>query len=189
MPPIPIQRYLVPEPSRIAPDGFATFTKPVLNGLPDRCELDEHTTLVLRMPTGQGTLWRDADPEATVSDGATGRATLDDVTLALLSEQLTPPLRLSIAVGGRRRAVVPVVAGLSYAVAGPNGEHLEIVILDWCLTAGTVRGTGRFGSQVVVAWQLMLGGSGAFSPPPVNPYLRLRLEQSQLFYSYSDLRY
>jgi len=189
MPPMPVQRYLVLEPSRVAPDGFTTLEKPILNGLPDRIELDDRTTLMLRMPTGQGTLWRDADPEATVSDSESQSMSLSDVTITLRSEQLSPPLRLSIAVSGRRRAVVPVAAGVSYAVAGPNGEHLELIILDWCLNAGTVRGTGRFGSRVVLAWRLMLRGTDTFSAPPIHPDLRRRLEHAQRFYSQSDIQY
>jgi hypothetical protein len=55
------------------------------------------------------------------------------------------------------------------------GAAIELILLGWAVHAGTVRGSGDFGSYVSFAWRWANQAIQVFGPPVVNPFLVLRL--------------
>jgi hypothetical protein len=167
----PIERYLVPEPSAIAPEGFTRIENTIRGGLPHTIRLNEQFKLILSMPTGLGITWRDADPQTVVSSSQDERR----------SSTLTPPLRLMVGVGKKRWSIIPLTASTRHQAVKPGaGLRLEIIILGWHITAGTVRGAGDYGSKIALVWRRAGEGSDQFSPPPIHPEVEKRQPQAQM---------
>jgi hypothetical protein len=153
MRPVPVERFLVPEPSLLAPAGFTSVRQQLTRGVPFTWTLAGDLQLVLVVPTGFASLWRDADPLAiaSASNDETGPHTAprgDDPR-----EQVA--LRLIVRRAGITLASVPLAAGL-WRIA-PDGDRaaaaIELFLSGWLLHAGCVRGPGDYGSFVDVAWR------------------------------------
>jgi len=63
-PVFPIERVLVPRLSPAVPVTFAAESRALTQGLPERFSLDAGASLVVVVPHGLATAWRDADPTA-----------------------------------------------------------------------------------------------------------------------------
>src|SRR5262249_55464293 len=68
LPPIPVDRELVPDTRQPVPDNLIRMRQPLVGGVPFSWPLDSELALTLFVPTGTAVLWRDADPTATVCD-------------------------------------------------------------------------------------------------------------------------
>lgn len=187
MRPIPVQNYLTPEPEALAPEGFTTIETPILRGLPHRFPLNDHIFLNVLLPNGLAHEWRDADPEAVVSASEDEREALAAAQLAAKSEVSRPALRLMVEYDNVLQESVAVVAG--HGVCVPNtgsetrGVKLELIVLSWRITAGSMRSLGDYGSRVRLAWRERGKGSDTFALPAINPNLVPRLEREQVFFS------
>ncbi len=179
VPPIPVQRYLVPEAKPQAPEGFTLVDQPIVGGLPFSLQLDDEYRLVVAMPTGLAATWRDADPTAVVSHSADEVAPWIASSGAPVGDAARPPARLVVQRAGATVAAVPLAAGLRRSLPDSGqqdqGVRLELVILSWDLRAGSLRGPGDFGSRLSVAWRRADRAVEQFSTPPVNPHLVARL--------------
>lgn len=192
MPPFPIHRYLTPEASPAAGDlvaaGFTLVDDRITTGLPYTVPLDDGAELTLILPNGLAHTWRETDPAAVVSLGASELAGHDPAATAETAPVHRPPLWLRLRVGGTPVAVAPVVAGRrgllpegDRAPGDPatSGVRVEVVVLDWAIYAGTVRGPGDYGSFLRLAWRRADQAVARFSTPPVNPYVIQRLPPEQ----------
>ncbi|MDZ8258030.1 hypothetical protein [Nostoc sp. ChiQUE01b] len=65
--PIPVQRYLVSDRQPTIPEGFTQVDSKILAGIPHIIQLDQITRLIVVVPTGLATTWRDIDPTTVVS--------------------------------------------------------------------------------------------------------------------------
>jgi hypothetical protein len=137
-----IERHLVPAADPPDLTEFTRTTQTLVNGLPQAIRLDARLKLVVALPTGVATLWRDADPAAVVS-----RAGDPD----------GPPLRVLLMRDGAVLASVPLVAGLGRAIPDAGdpalGVLIELRVLDWDVRAGCLRGAGDTSSFVDLAWR------------------------------------
>ncbi|MFG1893777.1 hypothetical protein ACGFIP_07170 [Micromonospora zamorensis] len=189
MPPFPIDRYLLPETPVEVPDGFTEVRQSLTAGLPHRVELGAGVHAVLILPTGLARQWLNTDPLAVVSSSA------DDLASRPAPPAVPPPpalvgrvpLRLVVRQGTRILGSVPLAAGLRRVCpdAGPavsTGSTpiaVEVVVLGWLLHAGTVRGSGDYGSSVALAWRRADRAADQFGPPPINEFVWRRRPPAQ----------
>jgi hypothetical protein len=178
MDPIPVVGYLVPPVSTLAPEGFARLETTLPRGLPATIDLDRELSIVLTLPTGLALPWRDAATEEVV-------ATADDDLAPMPSPPpardpvAEAPLRLQLRRGTALVASTPL--GIGARLRLPDGGDpavgtlLEVVLVDWLVRAGSVRGAGDVGSRLVLAWRRADRAIDHFSEPPVNPYFAPRL--------------
>ncbi|MET8086459.1 hypothetical protein [Micromonospora sp. NPDC005197] len=190
MPPFPIDRYLLPETPIEVPPGFTEVRQSLTAGLPHRVELGAGVHAVLILPTGLARQWLNTDPLAVVSSSA------DDLT-PRPAPPATPrapalvgrvPLRLVVRQGTRILGSVPLAAGLRRVCpdagtpvdpAGTTPVAVEVVVLAWLLHAGTVRGSGDYGSTLTVAWRPADRAVDTFGPPPINEFVWRRRPPAQ----------
>jgi hypothetical protein len=153
LPPGPALSAVVPPSGTGAPTGFTREMAMLDNGLPASVRLPDGVDLVVVVPTGSAVVWRDADPLAVLSASAPQAAPDPGGTGPGL--RVRPAPRLLVRIGGQTVATVPLVAGLRRAVPddGSAGVRVEIVVLGWQLTAGSMQGPGAFGSWRELAWR------------------------------------
>jgi hypothetical protein len=194
MPPFPIQRYLTPPPETagtpLVAEGFTLVDERITSGLPYVMPLEAPgglpAELTLFLPNGLAHTWREIDPATVVSLGASELAGHDPEAPAETAGRA--PLWLRLRLGGVPAAVSPVVVGRrgflpegDRAQPPPDlgGVRVEVVVLDWALYAGTVRGAGDYGSFIKLAWRRADQAVARFSTPPVNPHVIRRLPPEQ----------
>lgn len=172
----PIERELVPARPGV-PQGLQRDRRPLTKGLPERIELDARHALVVVVPTGVATAWRDADPTALVasSDAETAAAVAAPAEAVASLER--PPLRLLVLVGGDLRGAVPIVAGLHRRMpdGGTCGAALELAVVSYAIHAGSMRAAGDYGSFLELAWRTVGAGSDSFETPPLDRHVAKRL--------------
>ncbi|MEU7754891.1 hypothetical protein [Micromonospora sp. NPDC049171] len=189
MPPFPIDRYLLPETPIEVPDGFTEVRQRLTAGLPHRVELGAGVHAVLILPTGLARQWLHTDPLAVVSGSA------DDLAPRPAPPAVPPPpalagrvpLRLVVRQGTRILGSVPLAAGLRRVcpdagpavAAGSTPVTVEVVVLSWLLHAGTVRGSGDYGSSIALAWRRADRAADEFGPPPINEFVWRRRPPAQ----------
>jgi hypothetical protein len=169
MTPMPIERFLVPEPSLALPEGFARSRQPLTRGVPFQWTLDGDLGVALIVPTGFATLWRDADPEA-IATASTGE-TRPHVPPRGSDPSEQPAVRLILRRERATLASIPLAAGLvRIAPDGDNARSLtEIFIAGWLLHAGCMRGPGDYGSFVDGAWRRADRSGADFSGTAYRP--------------------
>ncbi|WP_322762456.1 hypothetical protein [Frankia sp. Cr2] len=204
MTPFPVDRYLVPEQPIALPAGFAPVRQRLTAGLPQRIELGAGVHAVLVLPTGLAQQWLDTEPLAVVSTSADDLAARPVPGVPSLPRLVArTPLRLVVRRGTQILGSVPLAVGLRRVCAagaappGPSGgaAAVELMILDWHLAAGTVRGSGDYGSHVSLGWRRADQAVDDFGPPPINvfvsrrrpPAQRIESEQGQAYLRYSYL--
>ncbi|MBY8870435.1 hypothetical protein K7640_01090 [Micromonospora sp. PLK6-60] len=171
----PIERYLLPEAPAGLPAGFTEVRRPLTAGLPQRIDLGVGAHAVLILPTGLARQWLAADPLAVVTTSADESAPRPVPTprpLPALGARV--PLRLVVRQGTRILGSVPLAAGLRRR-CGP----LEVVVLGWHLTAGTVRGSGDYGSWLAIGWRAADVAVDQFGPSPINVFVWRRRPPAQ----------
>lgn len=173
MPPIPVSRYLVPATPPPPPETFTTVSLPIAGGLPFTQAIDARWSVTLRYPTGLARRWLNADPHEIVSSDLTERAAVPADT----SDPGRDPLRLTVTLDRSTRATIPLTAGLRTFVVGGGTPPaaLELILVSWTITAGTVKGPGDFGSSLQLAWRDGAEAVEVFATPPVSPPVLLRL--------------
>lgn len=175
--PIPVDRELVPPPGLTAPEGFASVDTPILNGMPHIVELAGDLRVVLIVPSGVAEPWREIDPQTLVSSSLPERNPPDAAAASGPGSVARAPARLLLQSASQTIAVAPLVAGVRWLLprSGDAGARIELIVLEWDLRAGSLRGPGSFGSRLVFAWRRADTAVDRFSEPPLNPVLVKRL--------------
>jgi hypothetical protein len=180
MQPIPVQRYLVPAPKPTTPDGFTQVDVRILTGLPYAIPLTGDLQLIVVLPTGLAVPWRDIDATANASSSKAELSPTIPQTDFIIGDVTHAPFRLVVQQSRRTIGIIPLVAGLRRFVPDSGssnlGGQIELIILEWDVRAGSVRGAGDFGSRLSFAWRRANQATPKFSPPPINPMLRSRLQ-------------
>jgi hypothetical protein len=175
---IPVAGFLVPPVSTLPPEGFARIETSLPTGLPATIELDKELSLVLGLPTGLAMPWRDAAAAELV---ATAEDDLSPVAHPGPSRDpvAEAPLRLQLRRGSVIVASTPLSVGARLRLPDngdpSEGTLAEVVLLDWVMRAGSVRGAGDVGSRIALAWRRADRAVDQFSEPPVNPHFEPRL--------------
>jgi hypothetical protein len=171
--PVPVSRYLVPPGEPALPPSFSTARIALTAGIPYTYALDARWSVILRYPTGVMNAWTAADPGDVASSDAPERAPRPDGA----DDGPRDPVRLTVALDKQTRAVVPLTAGRRALIAddGANPAALELAILSWTITAGSVRGRGDSGAALTLAWRDATRAVDVFAPPPLPPLVALRL--------------
>jgi hypothetical protein len=169
IPPIPVDRILVPATPAALPEGFTRLRQSLERGLPATFRLDPELALALYAPTGDARLWRDARGDEPVAIAAD-----DDVPVAGEVEDLTAraPLRMVVLRAGTIVAAVPLVPCPPRRIPDGGGEQgalIEIAVLDFRIYAGNLRQSGDYGSFIDLAWRRIDRGTDRFSLPPLDP--------------------
>jgi hypothetical protein len=174
LPPIPVDRYLVPEPLATAPEGFTLASEPILQGLPHTLRLSPTATVQVLLLHGLAVPWRDADSAAVVTRSDPERGSLGPAAPPHV------PLRFVLRINDTQVAAAPVVAGRPFTLpdGAGDGVRYEFVILSWDIRAGSLRGPGAFGSQIAFGWRAANAAVDAFSPPPVPFNVVARLPET-----------
>jgi hypothetical protein len=167
MPPISLAGILVPDAPVGLPEGFTRVDARMRGGLPHVIGLPGADRLLLIAPSGLAVTWRDAAPSTVVSDS------LREIASGLGAgvESVRLPVRLLFQSNGRSVAVATLVAGGRQRLpeAGELAARIEVVVLEWTIHAGTIRGGGDFGSTISLGWRVADRAVDAFSDPPPNP--------------------
>lgn len=169
--PIPVNRYLVPDPTALAPEGFIRIDSRISNGVPHTVALSAAERLLLVAPTGVAAIWRSADPSIGVSDSMLERVPREDGSPLVLPLLASVAFRLLYQVNRRTVGVAPLVANALVRLPEASGARarIEVVVLGWRLHAGTLRGAGDYGSFLSLGWRSRASGVDEFSDPPPNP--------------------
>src|SRR5262249_9244324 len=126
---------------------------------------------------GQARSVLDASGTAVVSSDRQQRGAFEG-TPDTIGSPARLPVRLVVQRSGTVLGSMPLVAGLRGVFpndGGSTGAAVEIDVLAWTLTAGTLVGPGNFGSKLRVAWRSVDAGSDSFQPPQVDPSIVTRL--------------
>ncbi|MFF7454523.1 hypothetical protein [Kitasatospora sp. NPDC008115] len=137
-PTAPILRLLTPAEPDPLPPGATVVDAALDGGLPEYLPLHADLGVFVVAVLGRADTWYDADPAAVVSTPADPGRTF----------------RLMLRAGGAHAGALPLTAGARRTVELPGSPRLatEIAVLDWELRAGSVRGAGRHGSRIRLAW-------------------------------------
>jgi hypothetical protein len=173
MPPLPIDRFLTPE----APPGVVGFVRSrqdLNRGVPFEWALEGDMSLVLLMPTGLATPWRDADPSIVLS--ASGEQATPHKAPRGEDVLERPPLRLLLRRSRATLAAIPLATELRRVTPDGGGAQssVDLLIVGWLIHAGCVRGPGNYGSFLEIAWRRVERGESEFSLPPVDPHVAAR---------------
>lgn len=181
---IPVNRYLVPDTPPLVPGDFASVSHALVRGIPEELRLDVDYSLMVYLPTGNAVLWRNADPTLVAVSG--DRDSLPD-SPATARQDVTArvPARLVLRRAGVFVAALPLAVGLQRRLPdnGTAGCAIELLLLDYRLHAGTVRGAGDFGSFLRFAWKRIDRAQDLFRLPALPPRVAERFVgqvQSQL---------
>lgn len=190
--PIPMTRYLVPEPSLLAPEGFTQIEDKLLAGLPYRLSVNAEFNIVVLVPTGLAVTWRDIDPTTLVScsDSQIFQSTPASAK-AVRTKEFRTPARIIVRRGGTITASIPLTVGLRRTIPEGDqevpGSQIELMILGWEIRAGSLRGPGDYGSWISLAWRRIEQGAVYFTPPAPHLYVIPRLEPDARMESVSIL--
>jgi hypothetical protein len=173
----PIESHLVPSAPPEVPAAMIPLDDALAAGLPQTIALDRDVSVVVVVPSGLATAWRDADPSALVSSAADELAPVDAGAETPIGNVGRARPRLLVLLAGAPVAWLPLVAGARRSVPddGEQGETVELAIVDWDVRAGTLRGAGAFGSRLQLAWRRSNRADATFAPPPLHPQLVRRL--------------
>jgi hypothetical protein len=178
MPGFPIERYLTPEPQLLVPEGFESVSPPITSGLPFTFDLSGGFQAILLLPNGVAKDWVNIDPAAIVSEGADEQV-LQSPAAGPLSLDARAPLRLMLRKAGVVLGSVAVSLGAHSLVDDSGrpdrGVQLELVVLDWRICAGSIRGPGNYGSYITVAWRIANRAIDLFGPPPISERVYRRM--------------
>jgi hypothetical protein len=174
---IPIESYLVPsDPSELPADMIPLDTA-LAAGLPQTIELDRDVSVVVVVPSGLATAWRDADPSdlVTTAEDELEPADRKGATSVGSVERGRP--RVLVLRAGAPVAWMPLLAGARRSLPddGEQGQIVEVAVRRWDVRAGSLRGAGAFGSRLELAWRRSDRASATFAPAPLNPQLARRL--------------
>lgn len=180
MQPIPVQRYLVSAQKLTTPDGFTQVDVRILTGLPYPIPLTSDLQLIVVLPTGLAVPWRDADATAIASNSEAELSPAIPQTDFIIGDVTRAPFRLVVQQSRRTIGIIPLVAGLRRVVPDSGfsnlGGQIELMILEWDIRAGSVRGAGDFDSRLSFAWRRANQSTTQFSSPPINSMLTARLQ-------------
>jgi hypothetical protein len=166
-----VSRILVPEVKPAAPAGFTRVDDPMQRGLPHAVNLTADRRLLIVVPAGMATFWRDAAAGLPVSTAAGDYGARDLGADPPRDYVAQAPVTALFQVANQTVAAAPFKAGarLILPSSGQAPAAIELVLLDWAIYAGTLRGAGDFGSFVSLAWRNADAGVDQFSAPPLNP--------------------
>jgi hypothetical protein len=178
-----IRSRMTPAPVAQAPAGWERRLVQLVNGLPAKIDLDAEVSLVLVAPTGLAATWRDKPGDAIVSTSAEERDRRPEPAQnappgpVAVVERF--PLRLVERRNGRLGATVPLAAGLMREVPDSGGDSsgvvADVALLSWDVRAGTLRGSGDFGSRIELAWRRADGDHADAQPAPAHPRVLERI--------------
>ena len=167
----------MPPVAPLPSDRFTRVTQALVNGLPHTIQLDAELRLVIALPNGVAVMWRDADPAAVVSRSADQTAAVAPGDPQPVGAVAYAPLRVHLVRDRTSLAAIPLVASLHRTVpdSGAAGVRIELLVVGWDVRAGSVRGSGDFGSFVDFAWRRADRAGKSFDPPPLSPRVAARL--------------
>ncbi|MGV9818738.1 hypothetical protein [Nocardia xishanensis] len=164
------RRHLVPAGLAPISEKFVVVDDRINQGLPHMITLTADLSLLLVVPTGLATFWRDASPTAVVTSS---RAELDPQRLRPPGNsdngnsdgrRSSAPARLVVLRAGTLAGAMPLAAGARTVVpeADPSpGIRIETMVREWDIRAGSLHGPGDVGSRIIVAWRRVDQGATA----------------------------
>lgn len=146
-------------PERPAPfDGRTVLDVPLDGGVPARIALDADRTLVLAVQLGEARRWMAEPPDAPFTERGA---------------------RLTLLEAGAVGDTAPVTVGTAVSLGRNGAASVEVVVDTLTLTAGCLRGPGRFGGRIALRWRDLTRAPDTGPPPspgdPAIPQLTRRL--------------
>jgi hypothetical protein len=163
-----LARFQVPAPRQAVPEGFDRVDSQIRQGMPHAVPLVGNQRLLIIVPSGVATTWRDEDVGTVVADGSEQLKTAAASPLVLTIAGKIP-VRMLYQVGNRTVATAPLVLGAKQWLANEGAVRFDLICLDWLLHVGTLRGPGDFGSRISFAFRAADRAVEHFSDPPLNP--------------------
>jgi hypothetical protein len=179
----PATHLLVPANPPAPPDDFTVVRLSLTNGLPHIVDLTAGLALKVTLPTGLMNDWLRADPSTLVAASDDESQPRPDTPAQEIGGVSRAALRLAIVRGGSTLSIMPAALAtrrsLPDAGEAAQGVVVDIVLLGWRISAGTLQGPGDFGSYIHFGWKTADEGASEFGPPAINPYLQRRLAPQQ----------
>jgi hypothetical protein len=140
------------------------------DGVPARLALDGSRVLVLAVPLGTARPLLDADPRTVVVD--------DRAIVAAPPDRRTPldlpRPRLTLIADGRIADTAAVVPHVPLGLSDGPRSVVEVIVDRLVLTAGSLRGPGRFGARITLRWRdLLIASDTGPAPVPGDPALNM----------------
>jgi hypothetical protein len=139
------------------------------DGIPASLALDGSRVLVLAVPLGIARPLLDADPRTVLVD--------DRAIAAPPDRRAQPDLprpRLTLVADGRIADTTAVVPHVLLRIGDGPRSVVEVVVERLLLTAGSLRGPGRFGARITLRWRdLLVAGNTGPAPVPGDPALNM----------------
>jgi hypothetical protein len=176
-PAIPVDRFLIADAALRAPEGFTAVDQAISAGLPHTISLEKDTKLVVIVPTGLITEWRNVDPTSIVSQSDDQMQPYTGNPGEPIADATRAPVQLLLMVGADMVGSLPLVAGVRRFVPDLEARavQIELIVQSWRIVAGTLRGPGDFGSRIALSWRRATDTINQFSTPPPNPVLIPRM--------------
>lgn len=127
-----------------AAGGPALATVPLDGGVPALLPLRDGLALALGVPLGRARALLDLDPGVVV----VGSGAVD-----VGAGQLRP--RITLTSGSTPGDTVAIVPGTTRELAVAGSVAVRLVVGDLQITAGSLRGPGRYGSWIRLGWELV----------------------------------
>ncbi|GAA4878649.1 hypothetical protein [Actinomycetospora straminea] len=160
------RRLLVAPPDTGVPAGWTAVDEALLAGVPHRIPLTGDLVLLLVVPTGLATAWQGAPAAAVVTSSRTGLAArLGSAPGEPVPAPPHSPARLVLLQARTVAGALPLVAA-GRALLPPTdaaaGLRIELLVREWDIRAGSLRGPGDVGSRLSLAWRRIDQGSAAW---------------------------
>jgi hypothetical protein len=158
------RRHLVPAVPAPLDADFVLVDDRIVRGLPHAIPLTGEFSLLLVLPTGLATAWRDASPTAVVTSSQE-QTTPRPSTEPVEPLPVTAPARLVVRRQGAIAGSVALAAGCRVVIPETDpdsGVRIEVVVREWDVRAGSMRGPGDVGSRIALAWRRIDQGTAVF---------------------------
>ncbi|MCW8900035.1 MAG: hypothetical protein OQK75_13395 [Gammaproteobacteria bacterium] len=175
----PIEEYFLEDSIEENDKEYTHLNKKLLQGLPQKIELDAEVYLYLVIPNGTANTWRDEDPKQVLSRGVDE---LKDYNVNEVEEHISGygiHARLLVMRNSEVKASIPLVKGLRAVVDASTTSApklIELMINDWDLRTGLLRDKSDYGAWIKISWKKNEKAVEKFSTPPINTYVITRLK-------------
>jgi hypothetical protein len=180
MPDYPAAHLLVSSDVPMLSDDLTIVHSTVLNGLPHFVDLTNQLVLKVTLPSGLMRAWLDADPSALVCSSDDERQPRPGTLEEPVGAVTRSALRVTVVQGATTLSVAPAALGVRHSLTAAGeqvrGVAVDVALVGWAIFAGSVQGPGDFGSFVHLGWKAADEAVNELSPPPINPFLKARLD-------------
>ena len=175
----PIEEYLVAETIEAPSAEFSIVERKLMQGLPQKIELDADVHLFVVVPNGLANIWRDSEPTLILSCNHDENSLFDPGKSISYPNADRIPACLLVRRASEVKASIPLVSDMRVIVDVSSTTTpclIELNIMDWDIRCGVMRDNGDYNASIRFAWRKIEKAVEQYSTPPINPYVIKRLK-------------